>query len=331
MSERETAQAISDRAAAWVARMDREGHDPAARVELEAWLAGDDRRRGAYFRAGAAWSMLDRASVLGAGQLQSHEAAAIGGARFSRRRLLWGGGAAAAAAAAAATALMVGFPGMDFLGVPDQEIRTAVGEIRRVPLSDGSLAAVNTQTSLDVTMRPAVRQVALKAGEAWFQVAKDRARPFVVEVDDLRVRAVGTAFAVRRTGSGIDVQVTEGVVEVWRVGDETGIRRVAAGARAFVAPDKAIVPVVAANEEIDKALAWRTGQLVFDGDTVAEAVAEFNRYNTRKIEVTEASLGGQKMIGRFRTNEPDAFARAVATLMDARAEITADRIILSQD
>lgn len=327
MSERETAQAISDRAAAWVARMDREGHDPAARAELKAWLAGDDRRRGAYFRAKAAWSMLDRATVLGAGLAPSHEVEAVGDAGFSRRRFLWGGGAAAAAAAA----LVVGLTGVDFLDVPDQQIRTAIGEIRRVPLSDGSLAAVNTQTSLDVTMRPAARHVALKAGEAWFQVAKDRARPFVVEVDDLRVRAVGTAFAVRRTGSGIDVQVTEGVVEVWRVGNETDIQRVAAGARAFVMPDKAIMPVVAANEEIDKALAWRTGQLVFDGDTVAEAVAEFNRYNTRKIEVAGDSLAGQKMIGRFRTNEPDAFARAVATLMDARAEITTDRIILSQD
>ncbi|WP_447752606.1 FecR family protein [Sphingopyxis fribergensis] len=327
MSERETAQAISDRAAAWVARMDREGHDPAVRAELKAWLAGDDRRRGAYFRAKAAWSMLDRATVLGAGQIQSHEVAAVGGAWFSRRRLLWGGGAAAAAAAA----LVVGFAGMDFLGAPDQRIRTAIGEIRRVPLSDGSFAAVNTQTSLDVTMKPEVRQVELTTGEAWFQVAKDRTRPFVVEVGDLRVRAVGTAFAVKRTAGGIDVQVTEGVVEVWRVGDEANLQRVAAGARAFIAPEEAITPVVAAGEEIDKALAWRTGQLVFDGDTVAEAVAEFNRYNTRKIEVAGAALGGQKMIGRFRTNEPDAFARAVATLMDARAEITADRIILSQD
>src|SRR3546814_6499165 len=78
---------------------------------------------------------------------------------------------------------------------------TAIGEIRRVPLSDGSLAAVNTQTTLDVTMKPELRQVALKDGEAWFQVAKDRSRPFVVEVGDVRVRAVGTAFAVKRTES----------------------------------------------------------------------------------------------------------------------------------
>lgn len=326
MSERETAQAISDRAAAWVARMDREGHDPAVRADLKTWLAGDDRRRGAYFRAKAAWTMLDRASVFGAGQPQSHEVAAAGGPWFSRRRLLWSGGVAAAAAA-----LVVGLPGMDILAAPDQQIQTAIGEIRRVPLSDGSFAVVNTQSVVDVTMKREVRQIALKSGEAWFQVSKDRARPFVVEIGDVRVRAVGTAFAVKRSDGGVDVQVTEGVVEVWRVGDEANIRRVEAGARAFIAPDKAITPVAAASEEIDKVLAWRTGQIVFDGDTVAEAVAEFNRYNVRKIELADAPLGEKKMIGRFRTNEPDAFARAVATLTDSRAEITSDRIILSSN
>lgn len=328
MSERETAQAINDRAAEWVARMDREGHDPVVRAELKAWLAGDDRRRGAYFRAKVAWNMLDRASVLRAGQPPAYEVAAAGGGWFSRRRVILGGGAAAAVAA---VTLVVGVPRMDFFAAPDQQIQTAIGEIRRVPLSDGSLAAVNTQTALDVTMKPKVRQIALKSGEAWFQVAKNRDRPFVVEIGDVRVRAVGTAFSVRREANGVDVQVTEGVVEVWRVGDEANVRRVEAGTRAFVAPDKAVVSVAAATEEIDRALAWRTGQLVFDGDTVAEAVAEFNRYNVRKITLSDAALGQKKMIGRFRTNEPDAFAHAVEMLTDSRAVITADRIILSSD
>src|SRR3546814_8842595 len=87
-----------------------------------------------------------------------------------------------------AAARVLGITGLDFLAMPDQQIQTAIGEIRRVPLSDGSLAAVNTQTTLDVTMKPEVRQVALKDGEAWFQVAKDRARPFVVEIGDVRDR-----------------------------------------------------------------------------------------------------------------------------------------------
>src|SRR3546814_17858419 len=88
MSERETAQASNDRAAEWIARMDREGHDPAVRAELKAWLAGDDRRRGAYFRAKVAWNMLDRARVLRAGKPPAYEVAAAGGARFSRRRVI---------------------------------------------------------------------------------------------------------------------------------------------------------------------------------------------------------------------------------------------------
>src|SRR3546814_15165940 len=83
---------------------------------------------------------------------------------------------------AIAAELGLGSTGRDFLAMPDQQIQTAIGEIRRVPLSDGSLAAVNTQTTLDVTMKPELRQVALKDGESRFQVAKDRSRPFVVHV-----------------------------------------------------------------------------------------------------------------------------------------------------
>lgn len=325
MGKRETAQAIDDRATDWVARIDREGDDPVVRAELSAWLDGDERRQGAYFRASAAWYMLDRASVFGAGRAQSHEATGSGDG-LSRRYFMWGGGAAAAAV------LVAGLVNMDRLAAPSEQIQTVVGEIRRVPLSDGSLVAVNTQTRLDVTMKREMRQVALESGEAWFQVAKDRARPFLVEAGDVRVQAVGTAFAVRRTAGGVEVRVTEGVVEIWQAGDRSSARqRLAAGTQAFIAPSRPITAVSAAGEEIDRALAWRTGQLVFDGDTVSEAAAEFNRYNIRKIEVADAALGAQKMVGRFRTNEPDAFAHAVATLMKARIDTRPDGIRLSQE
>ena len=326
MNERETAQAIADRAAEWVARVDRAAGDAVVQAKLEAWLGDDVRRRGAYFRAQAAWAMLDRASVLRAGQGYEPEEAPERSARLTRRRMLWGGGAMVAGVAISIT-------GFDLLSSSDQRIETALGEIRRVPLHDGSFAAVNTETTLDVTLKPKVRRVALARGEAWFQVAKDRARPFIVESGDVRVRAVGTAFAVRRTENGVDVQVTEGVVEVWRTGDEANARRVAAGARTFVGNAAAPVlapAVVSASAEIDRALSWRSGQLVFDGDTVAEAAAEFNRYNQIKIEIADPTLGQEKMIGRFRTNEPDAFVRAAATLLDAHAEARADRIILSR-
>ena len=95
MNERETAEAIADRAAEWVARIDAAGDDPNVHAALEAWLAGDVRRRGAYFRAQAAWVSLDRAQVLACGQGE-HEAEPAR-RRHTRTGLMWGGGIAAAA------------------------------------------------------------------------------------------------------------------------------------------------------------------------------------------------------------------------------------------
>jgi transmembrane sensor len=225
MSERETAEAIEADAIAWVARLDRAGDEACLEAELAAWLGDDARRRGAYFRAQAAWRMLDRASVLrGSAQQASAEPASgdsyaeerddgefVEAVPFiSRRRLLFGG----LAAAGVAGLFVLGRSDWD---MPVQRIETAIGEIRRVPLEDGSMAAVNTASRLAVRLQPDTRQVELAQGEAWFQVAHDAARPFVVEAGDVRVQAVGTAFSVRRTAAGADIQVTDGTVEVWSV------------------------------------------------------------------------------------------------------------------
>lgn len=323
MGERETPQAIYDRAAEWVARVDRSDADHQTLAELKIWLAGDERRRGAYFRAEAAWAMLDRVSVLGAGRQEDVAEEAQTRSRPSRRQILWGGGAIAASMGAIVASL-------GLWRTSHEKIETAVGEIRRVPLHDGSLAAVNTDTKLTIDLKPEVRKVALETGEAWFQVAKDRARPFIVEAGDVRVKAIGTAFAVRRAEAGASVQVTEGVVEVWSVGDELNVRRISAGARTFVNDVTGPAAAVTAASDIDRELSWRNGQLIFDGDTLAKAAAEFNRYNRTQVIVIDPTLSEEKLVGRFRTNEPDAFARAAAAMLGARAQFAEGRITISR-
>ncbi len=332
MNERETAKAVSEAAADWVARIDRVGDDPATQAELEAWLAGDDRRQGAYFRAQSAWAMLDRASVLAGGRGDAGEDAAAGPAPvkegrhwLSRRHMLTGGGALAASL----VAILAGVEYRRLAAI--EEIRTAVGEIRRVPLKDGSMAAVNTGSRLDVDLRPELRRIDLAEGEAWFQVAHDRQRPFVVEAGDVRVRAVGTAFSVRRTATGADVRVTEGKVEVWSTGDEANRRLVSAGARTFVSNEGGPDPVAEDRGDIERSLSWRSGQLIFDGDTLGAAAAEFNRYNVVQVRIDDPGLASAKFVGRFRTNEPDAFARAAATILDARVRAGPDEIVLTRN
>lgn len=322
MEKRETSQAINDHAVEWLARLDAAGDDPDIRAHFDAWLNGDSRRQGAFFRAQSAWMMLDRARALRITQ-QEQPVCDEEPRAWSRRRMIGGAGAAAALVALAAAGLNIRWP-------RTQHIETSVGEIRRVPLGDGSLAAVNTATKLALRFEPDVRNVALEDGEAWFQVAKDRARPFIVEAGSVRVKAVGTAFSVRLVGEGAIVQVTEGLVEVWSTGDEGNVRQVGAGARTFVNSVSGPESAVAAGSDIENKLAWRDGQLVFDGDTLAQAAEEFNRYNALKIEISDPVLASERMVGRFHANEPDSFANAAGSLLNAAVEKRKDRIILSQ-
>src|SRR3546814_1377093 len=90
--------------------------------------------------------------------------------------------------------------------------------------------------------------------------------PFVVDVGSVRIRAVGTAFSVRRNPEGVDVLVTEGVVETWTEGHEAARTRIAQGERSFVAAGTRDIVAVKAADEIDRALAWRSGGLAFNGE-----------------------------------------------------------------
>lgn len=336
---RKPATLIAEEAAHWVARIDREGDAAALRAEMQRWSAGDDRHAGALLRAEAAWMMLDRAAVLDGAGFQQADGGADGEgvavaadvvrpdiAKAERARQSrswrWGGGLAAAAAVLA----LVMTPSL--FSAQTQQIETAMGEIRRVPLADGSFAAVNTDSKVEIALKTEQRNVVMERGEAWFQVAKDPERPFVVEAGDVRVRAVGTAFSVQMLGDNVDVRVTEGVVEVWRVGQEEAKHRVHAGRQMSVGDDGA-AQTLASAEPIERALSWRDGQLVFDGDSVGDAAEKFNRYNVVKIVVADNKLAREKMVGRFRTNEPQAFARAVAAILDAKVDVRDDRITLS--
>lgn len=311
MVERESAADIEADAARWVVRVDRDGE--AVRPDLDAWLAGDRRRVGAYARAEAGWTRLDRGRAL-AGQ----PPVGVEYARPRRRGVLAGLGAMAAGFAALVVAPRLLAKRYD----------TTLGEIRRVPMTDGSVAAINTSSELEVNMQPRLRAVKLQRGEAWFAVAKDVHRPFVVESGPVRVRAIGTAFSVRKREGGSDVLVTEGVVEVWTKDGATPPRRVAAGERVFANNDTGVLVPPEADDDLARRLAWRDGQIVLDGQTLTEAAAEFNRYNDRKIEIADARLADARFVGWFRTNDPEGFAEAAAATFNGKVALRGDAIVL---
>jgi transmembrane sensor len=313
VSMKETAHEIAEQAATWAIKIDAGSVDPDTHSDLRTWLDANPRHRGALLRAEGALSFIDRGRAL-AGVIPKPEARPI----WIRRKSLFAGAALAAGIACA----FVMLPG-------PQHYDTEIGEIRQVPLSDGSLVAINTQSDIKVGMHKETREVTLTKGEAWFKVAHDKSRPFIVSAGRIRVRAVGTAFSVRRHDDGADVQVTEGTVETWTAGEEDRKVQVTAGTKAYVAEYQPPKPITA-PADIERSLAWREGQIVLEGETLDQAVAQFNRYNTKQLVITDQSLAQEKLVGQFRATEPGNFADAVATTLGANIKETGDTIQLSR-
>ena len=315
---RQTSREIEAEASRWLMRIDRDGRTPLLAAELDAWLAEDSRRRGALLQAEAAWSLLDRLP-----EPERAEAPPVADdlyeqqvPRFSRRWLLLGGSVAIAAS----------FAGGLFLLNRAETYTTAIGEIRRVPLADGSIAAINTKSGIAVALASEQRVVRLDQGEVWFQVAHDPARPFLVEAGRVRIMAIGTAFSVRRRARGTYVLVTEGVVETWVEGIEDHRVRVSAGEQAFVAENRAIERSPADASKVDRTLAWRSGRIDLAGESLAHAADEFNRYNRKQIVIADPRLAGEHFYGVFRTNDPEGFASAVRRSLDVPVETDATEI-----
>lgn len=304
--------AIEEEAARWVLRRDREGDTPAFRAALAAWLAEDPRREGILLPLEASWATLDMLDDAAMPEAPPR--------RASLRRWTFGG--AGAAIAAALAILFLHHPGTS-------DFRTRTGEIRQVRLADNSSVAINSDSRVEVALSAHRRAVSMDEGEAWFRVAHDRTRPFVVTAGPIHVEAVGTAFSVRRREAGADVLVTEGTVRVWTDGAEDRARLIHAGAGVFVADDASIGLIASAPTAVERRLAWRTGELDLAGDTLAGAVAEMNRYNTRKVTLGDASLGARRLHGIFRLDDPEGFARAAAVALGVTVGRDGNAIVLS--
>lgn len=338
MDRRESSAEIDAAASEWAIRVDHAPLSPDAQAALDGWLGADIRRRGAFARAQAMLEHARRAKALGPdfdpdGYLAAHGAVAAADAPAvhrdgpiepERRRFLRWGGSAAAAVVLAGVATWFGFDGSS------EAYATTRGEVRLVPLNDGSQMTLNTATRAQVRFSQRERQVELASGEALFDVAKDAGRPFVVVAGDMTVRAIGTSFTVRRLpGQGVQVLVREGVVELRpRSGNGAATKLVAANTRAVTTGDAAIRVSDVPPAEVGRALAWREGMLSFEDATLASAADEFARYSDRRISFADPLLGNETITGLYSANNPRGFARAAALSLGLEVQETADGIQL---
>jgi transmembrane sensor len=320
-----TAHQIDAEAAQWAARMDRASLEPEQEEQFHAWLNADARCMGAYGRMRAIVLTSERARALGPDfdptAFTTDSALAI-----PRRRLLQWGGAIAAAA-------VIGIGGTWQALRVRGRFSTGKGETKVVALKDGSVVTLNTASEIQVSYSDALRGVELVQGEALFDVAKNKTRPFVVSAGDTNVRAVGTSFTVRRLEAApVQVLVREGVVEVFKPAINAPPVRVWANsmAEAPLDQDAAIAARPVAPTQLHRQMAWQTGQIAFEGESLAQAAAEFARYSDTKIVIDDPVLAKEEIAGLFKATDPVGFAQTIAISLNARASIGEGEVRLTR-
>ena len=314
-----TAHQIDAEAAGWAARLDRGPLSAEDEAALQAWLDGDARSLGAFGRVRALALSSERARALGPDfDPASFESAAPADSKYvPRRRVMQVGGAIAAA-----TLISAG-GAWQFLR-PRGRFVTGKGETKVVALKDGSVVTLNTASEIQVNYSDTVRAVELVRGEALFDVAKNKAQPFVVAAGDTSVRVVGTSFSVRRIDTApIQVLVREGTVEVFKPAQGIKPVRISANSMAVAQADNAnaieAMPVPPA--QVHRQMAWQNGQIAFEGETLAQAAEEFSRYSDTRIVIEDSGLAKEEIAGLFKATDPVGFAQTIAISLNAHAKI----------
>lgn len=290
-------------------------HDAAREAAFRSWIAADLEHAVAADLVAATWAKTAKLGARPAAAAWRREAMAPPQAYRRPLRAL---------AASVVLAALVG-AGVAFLEGKraTASYATARGERLDVALGDGSTLHLNGDSRIDVAFGWFGRRLELRQGEAEFQVAKDRLRPFTVHAGRLSVRAVGTDFTVRRQAETIAVVLVEGIVAVQPETANFTPVTLQPGSKAVLAAD-AVRPMV---HRIDPAveLAWRDGQIMLKRTPLAEALQEFARYTGNEVLLQSPEIGRLQVSGTFRTTDLQPFLDVIARVHTLQWKRVGDR------
>ncbi|MCZ6910844.1 MAG: FecR domain-containing protein, partial [Rickettsia endosymbiont of Ixodes persulcatus] len=265
---------ISETALAWFVKINSGDATQSDRRELEVWLAADGEHAREYQKLSTVWSTLDTMPDPRAGVRNVPTRTP-----FVSRRIFMSG--ATLAIAGGGTVWLTGLP--DFVS---SDHYTGTSELKTAALADGSLVNLDADTALSVQFTPTSRRIVLHRGRAFFKVAKDTSRRFIVEASGGSVTALGTEFVVHLSAEDVTVAVQESAVSV-APGINATAARIEAGEAISYGPS-GLSDIRRDDGEAETA--WRRGKLIFEDQPLRKVIADLNRYRSGIIRITDKSL-----------------------------------------
>lgn len=319
MSPERQQESVRESAAAWHSRLHHDGESAQTARAFNSWLAESTEHRKAYEDIERSWETL-RASTHSADIMALRHETALRLTRHNAREIRpvkW-------LATAAVVLLMVGgvmlatrpshehpWPASFSSSRADGLYATGTGQQLPIVLPDGSHVTLDTRSELHVAFSDHERSVQLIRGQALFEIAKDRTRPFVVTAADHRLEAVGTVFDVHLNEQQVRVTMVEGTVRVERTVSTPPPTILITAGEQLISDDHQHDRVYEVNPK--QVTSWLHGQVIFDNTSLATAVTELNRYSTVQIKLADPGLAHIHLSGTFTADRPDLFVEAVTT------------------
>ena len=344
-----TENAFDTEAGIWIARIDR-GLSPAEREELGVWLSADPRNYQAFIETAELWDEMDAIALL---------------SEICPKPALRKTPATRYVLPIAATVLLTVVTAFWYVngGLPtwpssvgtvasdiSNTLSTTIGEQAIHDLPDGSSLVLNTNSSVSVEFTDANRVLRLERGEIHVRVAHDPSRPLSVLVGDRVVQAIGTEFNIEITSDkNIELVVTEGLVIVGVLGVpldtvssdkpielEQSPTLVAGGQEAIIQHAEKTLQQIKTEaietEEIAVKLSWRTGNLIFRGETLEEAVKEIERYTAVEFVFMDEESKKEQVAGLFKAGDVDALLAVLRKSFNISYEwVGDDKVALVSD
>nr|WP_279347242.1 FecR domain-containing protein [Govania unica] len=305
----------------WIIRLHAPDCDAGDKQSFERWLAENPDHDVAFQRANKAWQMTRAFAADPVLHRMAHEARKEAQAAAEKKNSLSHQlRSVALVASLVVVALLYSLKPF----APDH-YETGHGELRTITLADGSIVHLNTETRLTVVLNHDERRLTLNAGEAFFEVAHDASRPFLVNTGHEIVRAIGTKFSVHIDHDTTVVAVAEGRVGIRSMTTEAPLPDLFPGQQVRISAQGKLVSL--RSEEADTVAAWRYGRIYFFNETLSNVLADVNRYATPKFEMVDPRQGEMRISGTFKTGD---VAAVLFTLQDGMGFSAAqtDQVIL---
>lgn len=298
---------LIDEAAQWLAALDAGTADPNA---FETWRAADPRRAAAFAQVASVWTRLGEARHIATEAPPTLAPPQPPPGRWRRF------------AHAAAVLMAIGLSGITTSQLwARASAETSIGERRVVQIGGGTRVELNTDTAVEWRGGRDKAEVWIERGQIALDVPA-ASGTVIVRAGDVEAMLAPGRYDIRIIGTQMAVLVLEGRSRA------VGTAKVAAAGSKLVLAEGGAQVAAPAAAESDRALAWRRGEVVFVGETLARAAEEYNRYLVRKLVVGDPAIAGLELGGRFTSHDPADFLGALRASFGVEAVARGDRVVL---